>query len=147
VKETTGQNQLNVSWFWYTGDMSHNLLYMKIERIQGKNMEVTSAIEQYVRKRVVALEKLTKRLQPSLLSVELGRPSEHHRKGEVFYAEFQADINGEKFFANAHADDLYAAIDEVQSDVKRQITDWRKKQRALGKKEGRSFKSFLRFGR
>ncbi len=120
---------------------------MKIERIQGVNMEVTSAIEQYVHKRVAALEKLTKRLSPTLLSVELGKPSEHHNKGDVFYAEFQADINGEKFFASANAEDLYTAIDEVQADVRRQITDWRKKQKTLGKKEGRSFKSFLRWGR
>lgn len=120
---------------------------MKIERIQGMNMEVTDAIQQYVRKRVAALEKLTKRLQPSTLGVELGRPSEHHNKGEVYYAEFQADINGEKFFASANAEDLYAAIDEVQADMKRQVIDWRKKQKTLGKKEGRSFKKFLRFGR
>ena len=62
---------------------------MKIERIQGKNMEVTDAIERYVRKRVAVLEKLTRRLQPSTLGVELGKPSEHHNKGTYTMRSFR----------------------------------------------------------
>jgi len=120
---------------------------MKIEKILGTNIDLTPAIEAHINKRIAPLSKLVKRLQPASVAVEVGKPSEHHNKGNVFYAEFNADIQGEVFHATAEAEDLYAAIDKVQKEFKRQIVDWRKKQKSVGTRAGRSFKKFLRFGR
>ncbi|NQV12284.1 ribosome-associated translation inhibitor RaiA [Candidatus Uhrbacteria bacterium] len=119
---------------------------MQIDKIYGKNMELTTAIENYVEKRVSTLSKLVKRMQPAKISIELGKPSDHHNKGDVYYAEFSADVNGEKFYASEKAESLYGAIDNVQASIKRQITDWKKKNNTKKKKEGRSWKSFMRFG-
>ncbi|HJN85262.1 ribosome-associated translation inhibitor RaiA [Candidatus Uhrbacteria bacterium] len=119
---------------------------MQIDKIHGKNMELTSAIEDYVEKRVSVLRKLVKRMQPAKISVEVGKPSDHHNKGDVYYAEFSADVKGEKFYASERAESLYEAIDKVQASIKRQIVDWKKKGDAKTKKQGRSWKSFMRFG-
>ena len=109
-------------------------------------MELTDAIDAYVRERVQLLSKLVKRLQPASVMVEVGKPSEHHQKGEVFYAEFHAKVMGKEFHATATKDDLYAAIDAVQEETRRQINDWRKREHSVGRRAARSFKKFLRFG-
>lgn len=112
----------------------------------GTNIELTPAIESHINKRIAPIGKLVKRLQPASVAVEVGKPSDHHNKGNVFYAEFNADIQGEVFHASAEAEDLYAAIDKVQKEFKRQIIDWRKRQKSVGTRAGRSFKKFLHFG-
>ena len=61
---------------------------MKIERIQGKNMEVTDAIERYVRKRVAVLRSSPGGYSPPLL-VWRGKPSEHHNKGTYTMRSFR----------------------------------------------------------
>jgi putative sigma-54 modulation protein len=119
---------------------------MQIDKIYGKNIELTGAIEGYVKKRVGPLKKLVKRMQPANVSVEVGKPSDHHHKGSVFYAEFSADVNGEKFYASEKAESLYAAIDNVSASMKRQIIDWKKKHKSKTKREGPSWKSLMRFG-
>ncbi len=120
---------------------------MQIDKLKGTNLELTKAIENYVEKKVGAIAKLVKRMEPAKLSVEVGKPSDHHNKGEVFYAEFSADVNGEKFYASESSESLYAAIDKVQADIKRQIIDWKKKHKTKIKREGRNWKSMLRFGK
>jgi len=120
---------------------------MKIDKIQGVNMELTEAIEGYLDKRIKVLSKLVKRIEPASLSVDVGKPSEHHNKGGVYYAEFTADINGNVFKASENADDLYAAIDKVQASIKRQIVDWKKKDKTRNLKQGRRFKDLFRFGK
>ena len=110
-------------------------------------MELTEAIDAYVRNRVDGLAKLVKRLQPAHVSIEVGKPSEHHQKGDVFMAEFHAQVMGHEFHATATTDNLYKAIDAVQEELRRQINDWRKREHSVGRRAARSFKKFLRFGK
>ena len=120
---------------------------MKIEKLQGVNMELTEAIENYIHERVSRLAKIVKRLQPAGISIEVGKPSEHHQKGDVFYAEFNATVLGQMFRATASEEDLYSAIDKVQEEIKRQIIDWRKREHSVGKRAARSFKKMMRIGK
>jgi len=117
---------------------------MKIDKIQGINMDLTEAIEDYVKSKIDTISKFVDKIEETSMSVEIGKPSERHNKGEVFYAEFLANINGEKFHASQTADDLYKAIDSVQSNIKRQVIDWKKKNDTLIKKQGRAHKEELR---
>ncbi|MEK7094842.1 MAG: ribosome-associated translation inhibitor RaiA [Patescibacteria group bacterium] len=120
---------------------------MKIEKLQGVNIELTESISEYIGEKVTRLAKIVKRLQPAGISIEVGKPSEHHQKGDVFYAEFNATVLGQTFRATASEEDLYAAIDKVQEEIKRQIIDWRKREHSVGKRAARSFKKWMRFGR
>ena len=122
---------------------------MNIENIFAKNMELTPAIEERVQTRVAKLAKLTKRLQPVSIKVEVGKPSQHHNKGEdVFYAEFSVKVRGMDFYSSKSEPDLYKAIEKVRDDMYRQIVTWKRKEQGKERRGGSMLKRFLmRFGR
>jgi putative sigma-54 modulation protein len=96
---------------------------MRITEIKGTNMELTEAIKQYVDKKLGSLDKLTEKYSPCDAAVEVGKTSQHHQKGEVFYAEFNLNIPGTNLRATSTKDDLYAAIDDAKDELKRQLVD------------------------
>lgn len=102
---------------------------MRITNIQGTNIELTDAIKGYVEQKVEDISRFTKRFDPCDVAVEVGKISEHHNKGDVFFAEMNVVILGDVIRAHAERDDLYAAIDEVKDDVKRQLVE--KKERMI----------------
>lgn len=86
-------------------------------------MELTEAIKAYVEKRLSSLDKLTEKYSPCDAAVEVGKTSQHHQKGEVFFAEFNLTIPGETLRATSTQEDLYAAIDVAKDELRRQIVD------------------------
>lgn len=96
---------------------------MRITEIKGTNMELTEAIKQYVNKRLEGVANLCEKYSPCDVNVEVGKTSQHHNKGEVFYAEFNMTIPGETLRATSTQEDLYAAIDEAKDQLKRQLVD------------------------
>lgn len=110
-------------------------------------MELTDAIRGRVEKRIAALAKLVKRVQPAAVDVEVGKPSDHHKKGDVYYAEMNADINGVQMRSEATESDLYRAIDVAQRELRRQILSWRKKEKRQVREQGKKFKDMIRFER
>jgi len=101
---------------------------MTISSILGTNMELTDAIKRYVEERAEVLEKLTSGFESTAeLRVELGKTSQHHTSGPFFFAEFHMDVPGTILTAKAEGADLYAAIDEVRDDLKRQLVDRKEK--------------------
>ena len=100
---------------------------MRITEIQGTNIELTDAIRNYVTEKVESVARFAKRLEPCDVSVEVGKTSEHHNKGDVFFAEVNVVVQGDVVRAHAERDDLYAAIDEAKDDVKRQLIDKKEK--------------------
>lgn len=121
---------------------------MKIESIFAKNMELTPAIEERVRTRIAKLAKLTKRLQPVSIKVEVGKPSQHHMKGDdVYYAEFSVQVPGMDFYSSKSEPDLYKAIEKVRDDMYQQIVTWKRKEQSQGRRGGSKLKRWLRFGK
>jgi ribosomal subunit interface protein len=101
---------------------------MKISSILGTNMDLTEAIKMYVEERVAALEKLTSSFEESAeLRAELGKTSQHHTSGPFFFVEFHLDAPGTTLNAKAEGEDLYAIIDEVRDDLKRQLVDYKER--------------------
>lgn len=91
--------------------------------IKGTLIPLTPAIESYVHKKIGALEKYLKQFKPASVEarVEVGKISEHHHKGNIFRAEINLQIPRELLRAEYEAQDLYAAIDLVHDELKRQI--------------------------
>ena len=103
---------------------------MFISSILGTNMELTEAIKQYVEERVMALEKLTTHFESTAeVRAELGKTSQHHEKGPYFFAELHLAVPGTTLTAKSEGEDLYAVIDEVRDELKRQLVD--KKEKSL----------------
>lgn len=96
---------------------------MRITEIKGTNMELTEAIKQYVERKLESLVSICEKYSPCDVAVEVGKTSQHHQKGEVFYAELNMTIPGAVLRATSTMDDLYAAIDDVKDELKRQLVD------------------------
>lgn len=96
---------------------------MRITNIQATNTELTDAIRNYVTEKVEGLERFTKRFDPCDAAIEIGKVSEHHNKGDIFFAEITVSIPGDTVRTHVEKDDLYAAIDEAKDDVKRQFVE------------------------
>lgn len=99
-------------------------------------MELTPAIASYVEERVEALEKFIpeKHKEGAHADVEVGVLSHHHRSGDIFRAELNLKLGGEVLRAVAERDDLYVAIDEMKSEMSREINSEKGKRRTMIRK-------------
>lgn len=91
--------------------------------IYAKNIELTLAIKTYAEEKIGSLAKF---LRPSSAKmaeakIEVGKPSEHHKTGLIFYAEVDLAVGGRVMRATTQQADLYAAIDEIKEELERQI--------------------------
>ena len=99
---------------------------MKIVSIKGTNMELTDGIKEYINKKLDAVEKLTKHFDPAVeLSIEVGRTSTHHNKGDVHRAEMNLSVPGGLLRSECTANDLYEAIDLCKDDIVRQLKEYK----------------------
>ncbi len=106
-------------------------------------MELTSAISDYVNKRLSSIEKFSKGSNITGF-VEVGKTTNHHKQGDVFKAEFDLNINGNKFFATSEKSDLYAAIDDARDDIANSISRTKDKKQTLFKRGASSVKKMLK---
>ncbi|OGL87373.1 ribosomal subunit interface protein [Candidatus Uhrbacteria bacterium RIFCSPLOWO2_02_FULL_48_12] len=87
--------------------------------IKGTNLELTPALKKYATEKIASLVKF----YPGLIQarIELERTTKHHHKGEVWRAE--SNISGPQhlFRAEAMANDIYAAIDAMKDELKREL--------------------------
>lgn len=106
-------------------------------------MELTGAITDYVNAKLETLEKFIKTGDMSGY-VEIGKTTNHHKQGEVYKAEMDLKINGERFFTQASGSDLYASVDDAKEDIFRQITDTKDRKKTLYKRGAISVKKMLK---
>ncbi len=96
---------------------------MRITNIHGTNIEMTEAIQKYTIEKIESLERFSKRFDPCDVAIEIGKTSDRHNKGDIFFAEITVSIPGDTLRTRVDKDDLYAAIDEAKDDVKRQFVE------------------------
>ena len=111
-------------------------------------MELTEAIKNYALKRITNLEKLLsgieKRKGEIAVNFEVAKATNHHKSGAIFHADCLININGEKFYGSADADDLYAAIDEVKEILFNDIRKNKDKRQTLFKRGATSIKKMMK---
>ncbi|MDO8659476.1 MAG: ribosome-associated translation inhibitor RaiA [Candidatus Parcubacteria bacterium] len=115
--------------------------------LQGKNIELTEAIKDYVLKRVTNLEKLLSGIEKKGGEVkvifEVGKITKH-KSGEVFHADCLIKIDGKEFYSNLDKDDLYAAIDEVKETLFNDIKKNKDRRQTLFKRGAASVKKMMK---
>jgi putative sigma-54 modulation protein len=120
---------------------------MKIN-LQGKNIELTEAIKDYVSKRVTNLEKLLSNLESkkgeAMVSFEVTKTTNHHKAGEIFHASCMISIDGKKFYGESDHEDLYSAIDEVKETLFNDIQKNKDRRQTLFKRGAMSVKKMLK---
>src|SRR3989344_8368243 len=91
--------------------------------LQAKNMELTPSIKEFVDEKIGLISKLLPPKEEALAEarVEVGKPSRHHSKGFVFYAEVNLKIGSALLRATEEHLDLHTAIDEARDKIERQL--------------------------
>lgn len=104
--------------------------------IKAKNIELTPTLKEFTEQKIGSLEKYFNFLRteddPSLVSeietsVEVGKTTLHHNKGDIFRAEVLISFHRNTLRAAKSADDLEKAIVAVRDDLQRQITTFKEK--------------------
>src|SRR3989344_2686617 len=95
---------------------------MKI-MLHGAHIELTPAIKTYVEEKLGGISEVLDPKHEALseLRVEIGRPSQHHQHGNVFYAEANLKIGAMLYRATSNHEDVRTAINEVRDDLERQL--------------------------
>src|SRR3989344_4587115 len=113
--------------------------------LKATNIALTPAIEDYVDKKLSALDRFVPQGDESLqCAVEVGKTTKHHMKGDVFKAEVNLHIAGKNLYAVSERDDLYAAIDEVKDEIVRQLTAHKTKSTTLMRKGALQIKNIMK---
>ena len=112
--------------------------------IKATNIELTGAINDYVNKRLSGIEKFTKSEDNVIAYIEVGKTTNHHKRGDVFRAEFNIEISGNKFYAFSEKEDLYSAIDGAREELIRQVSSSKDRKQTLFKRGSSSIKKMLK---
>lgn len=114
---------------------------MKIN-IKATNIELTEAIRDYALKRFSKLEKFLGD-KDTVLSIELGKTSDHHKSGDIFRAEVRLSGAGLNHYMARESSDLYASIDEVENEIVQEVTKDKSKKRELVRRGQRAIKNMI----
>jgi len=112
--------------------------------IKATNMELTGAITDYVNKRLAGIEKFVKGGEEMIAYIEVGKTTNHHKRGDIFRAEFNIEISGAKFYTFSEKEDLYTAIDDAKEEIVRQIKTNKDRRQTLFKRGASSIKKMLK---
>ncbi|MES2213915.1 MAG: ribosome-associated translation inhibitor RaiA [Patescibacteria group bacterium] len=112
--------------------------------IKATGIELTGAISDYVYKKIGAVEKYMGPRTAVDVFVEVGKPSAHHKSGDVFRAEVRMVGEGLNLVATKESDDLYKAIDLVENEVKRELSTEKGKSMAMLRRGQRAVKDMMR---
>ncbi len=110
--------------------------------IKGRNMELTSAIRDYIEQKLAGLERFVK--NEGRVAVEVGKTTNHHKHGKIFKADLHATVLGKEHFVSAESADLYGAIDDAKDELTRNLTGRRARAIALFRRGSQRIKKLLR---
>lgn len=112
-------------------------------------MELTSAIHDYVIKRITNLGKLLSKIEETsseevLVRFNVAKTTNHHKMGDIFQADCSISIKGENFHSGTNEEDLYQAIDAVKENLFREISKEKDRKQALFKRGATSVKKMMK---
>ncbi len=114
-------------------------------KIRSKNFDLTPAIEEYVNKKTLSLEKFFGHKDNVLCEVEIGKTTGHHKSGDIFRTEINMVIPGEgQVYAVANEFDLYASIDIVKDEAEREILTRKNRKETLFRRGASKIKSLIK---
>jgi ribosomal subunit interface protein len=116
--------------------------------LQGKNIELTEEIRNYVLVRETNLEKLLSKIKNEEEEIkglfEVSKTTNHHKMGEIFHADCSISIDGENFYAESDNEDLNSAIDEVKEKLFVEINKNKERKQTLFRRGAKSIKKMLK---
>ena len=104
--------------------------------IEAIGTTLTSSLREYVEEKLGHIEKFFSNTENVELRVEVGKPSAHHKKGNVFYAEANLRIGRNLLRATKKDRDIHLAIDTVRHLLERQLRKQKEKRISGRHKKG-----------
>lgn len=99
---------------------------MQVLSFKGTKIELTDTIKDYVMDKLGTIASLTKDFDPvAEVRVEVGKTTNHHKKGEIYRCEFHMHVPNKVLRAEETAEDLYEAIDLCRDDLQRQVKKYK----------------------
>ncbi|PIU47131.1 ribosomal subunit interface protein [bacterium (Candidatus Gribaldobacteria) CG07_land_8_20_14_0_80_33_18] len=98
--------------------------------IKATNIKLTDVLEKYTIEKLTGLEKFLKPVfekTQSVMHIEIGKLSKHHRTGNIFYAEGQLFLPGKILRAVAERKNFKLAIVEIKDELQRQLKHIKRK--------------------
>lgn len=112
--------------------------------IKATNIKLTESLRSFIIQKFEELEKFLEDILVTKVYVEVGKPSYHHHKGDVFYAEAQIPLPGKGVRSTAEREDLRMAIVEVKDELQRLLKKYKKSQVQKTEKVQRKIKKDLK---
>ncbi len=112
--------------------------------IKGSHLELTSAIEEYLTKRLGGIEKFLD--SNAKIEADLGKTTNHHKHGDIFKAELNITNNGEQTRVEAESEDLYSAIDMVKDEAQNALISKKDKKQSLFRRGAGKLKTMFKRG-
>lgn len=118
---------------------------MKNLTVFCKDFDLTEAIRSYLGDKMSCLHKYFNHSQDAItFNARLGKTSNHHNHGKIFYVEVSIHTPGKNFGARQEAEEIYTAIDLLKDELAKNITHYKKKTLALARKSAQRFKQEVR---
>ena len=112
---------------------------------KATNLELTPQISDYISKKVDSLGRLLNQNDTSVRAfVEVGKTTQHHQSGDVFFAEINLYTAHGDFRARTEKDTLFAAIDIAKDDMASELGRNKKKKTSILRRSGARMKEALR---
>ena len=111
-----------------------------IVTIHGTGIELTPAIREYAETKIESLTKFFDQITKA--EIDVGMTTQHHNKGEIYYADVNLHIPGNVLRVSKEEKDLYKAIDTVKDHLKIDLEKIKGKKRAKDKKGLRQEKEY-----
>jgi len=129
--------------------------------IKTKNITLSPALQEFIEEKINSLEKFLNifgeekylnhffsKGKPKIEAwVEVGKETQHHRKGEIFRAECQLRLPGKSIRSESNSKDLRMAVCEVKDELQRELKRYKNKITAKKKRESRTFKKSLKLAK
>ena len=99
---------------------------MRID-IKSRELDLTEPLKKYIDTRIGSLDKYLKRFDEGLIraEVEVARSTQHHRHGDVYYAEVNLTLPGKLLRATHEGGDVRECIDKVKDTLQREIDKYK----------------------
>ncbi len=116
-----------------------------ILNIKATKTTLTAGLREYVEKKLKPLDKLIGGdADKAMVRVEIGRTTNHHKKGEVYRAEIKISMGKANLYADASDEDIYAAIDAAKDEVLSELKSFKTKTSDKKKTGGRTVKKMIK---
>lgn len=119
--------------------------------LKSKNVSLTPAIKKYLEDKLIhPAEKLLKTSSDddaTILELELGRTTRHHRKGEVWRAEANLTFGKTLLRAEHDGESPHEVIDVVGAELSREIKAFKAKNKTKEIRGARTLKRMVRRGK